>query len=210
MAKPKTKPKTKPRPAPSRPASRKSRAEELRRRRERRSVRNRMLVAVVLAALAGVVLFVTMRGGTDSGPAVESASCRQDSEYDGRSRDHISNPTYEVNPPAGGAHTPNAAQPGFYREGRPPPPDGQLVHAMEHGFVVLWYRPDLGAADMQKVEALSDRFGRELIVVPRPSLGGPVAVTAWHQRMLCTAIDADAIAEFVEGYTDKGPEKGFL
>lgn len=209
MAKPKAKPKAKPSPASPRPVSRQSRAEELRRRKERRAVRNRMLVAAVLAVLAGVVLFVTVRGG-NSGPTIESASCTQDTEYDGASRDHISNPSYEVNPPAGGAHTPNAAQPGFYREGRPPPTDGQLVHAMEHGFVVLWYKPDLDAAGMQKLEALSDRFGRELIVVPRPSLGGPVAVTAWHQRMLCTAIDADAIGEFVEGYADKGPEKGFL
>lgn len=197
--------------AASRPASRRGRAEEMRRRRERRSIRNRMIFAGVLLVLVGVVVFTAVtREGRDVDAGIESASCRIDSEYDGSSRDHISNPQFEVNPPAGGAHTPDAAQPSFYRDGRPPPSDGQLVHAMEHGFVVLWYKPDLSAADMQRVEALSDRFGRELIVVPRPSLGGPVAVTAWHKRLLCSAIDAEAIASFVQEYRDKGPEKGFL
>ena len=198
-------------PATSRPASRRGRAEELRKRRERRSIRNRMLFAGVLLVLVGVVLFTAVtRESGDSGAAIESVNCRLDSEFDGAGRDHIPNPTYEVNPPAGGDHTPAPAQPGFYRGGREIPSDGQLVHAMEHGFVVLWHKPDLPAADMQKIEALSDRFGRELIVVPRRSLGGPVAVTAWHKRLLCGAIDAGSIAAFVEEYADKGPEKGFL
>lgn len=197
-------------PAKSRPASRRGRADELRRQREKRSMRNRMLFAGALLLVVGVVVFLAVRNSTGSGPTIDSAFCKEDTEYDGASRDHIPNPTYEVSPPAGGAHTPNAAQPGFYREGRQPPSDGQLVHAMEHGFVILWYKPDLGAADMQKIEALSDRFGRELIVVPRLSLGGPVAVTAWHRRMLCSQIDAEAIAAFAEKYADKGPEKGFV
>ena len=202
-----TKSKTK---AGARPASRRGRAEELRRRRERRSLRNRVLAAGLLLVLVGVVVFLNVRDSGSTPEPPPSTSCKEDTEYDGSSRDHVPNPTYEVNPPAGGAHMPIAAQPGFYREGSPVPPDGQLVHAMEHGFVVLWYKPGLASDEMQKVEALSDRFGRELVVAPRLSLGGPVAVTAWHHRMLCTAIDAEAIASFVERYADKGPEKGFL
>jgi len=207
MAKAKAKKKAAPK---SRPASRRGRAEELRRQREKRSMRNRMLFAGVLLLVVGAIVFTAVRDSTGSGPDITSEFCVEDSEFDGASRDHISNPTYEVNPPAGGAHTPAPAQPGFYREGRELPSDGQLVHAMEHGFVVLWHKPDLGAADMGRIETLSDRFGRELIVVPRLSLGGPVAVTAWHRRLLCSEIDADAIAAFVEKYADKGPEKGFL
>jgi hypothetical protein len=81
---------------------------------------------------------------------------------------------------------------------------------MEHGFVVLWYKPDLPAEEMAKVERISDRHGRELIVVPRRSLGGPVAVTAWHVRFLCSAIDAVPVSDFIRAHVDRGPEKGFL
>jgi hypothetical protein len=81
---------------------------------------------------------------------------------------------------------------------------------MEHGFVVLWYRPDLAAADRATLAALSDQFGRELIVVPRPTLKGKTAVTAWHRRLLCQDIDREAIALFATSFKDQGPEKGFL
>ncbi len=90
------------------------------------------------------------------------------------------------------------------------PPDGQLVHAQEHGFVILWYRPDLPEAKVAQLEALSDQFGRELLLVPRASLEGEVAVTAWHRRMRCGELVPEKVALFAREYVDKGPEKGFL
>jgi hypothetical protein len=201
----------------ARPASRKGRAAELKRRRERRSIRNRLLFAAVVLALVGVVVFAEVQRDTGSSdgtqptpPTSTSTSCKADAKYDGESRAHVPDPTYKVNPPAGGAHLPVPAPPGFYQVGQPVPPDGALVHAMEHGFIVLWYKPGLDAASMQKLSALSDRFGRALILAPRASLAGPVAVTAWHHRLLCSAIDADAIAAFATANADKGPEKGFM
>jgi hypothetical protein len=121
----------------------------------------------------------------------------------------VQNPTYKVDPPAGGPHFPTPANPGFYEDANVPT-DGELVHAMEHGFVVLWYRPDLPDSDRETLAALSDEFGRELIVVPRPSLPGKTAVTAWHKRLLCQDIDRAAVALFTTNFKDEGPEKGFL
>jgi hypothetical protein len=57
---------------------------------------------------------------------------------------------------------------------------------------------------------LSDTFGRELIVAPRLSLTGEVAVTAWHKRLLCSQLDPATIELFTNTFTDQGPEKGFL
>jgi hypothetical protein len=214
----KKKPQQKRAPA-KRPASRRSRAEELRKAAERRRTRIRMVAtSVVLAIIGAIAISATVNSrngdanGNGTGTTVPSASCKGDPKYDGESRAHVANPTYKVNPPAGGAHTPQAALPGFYHPGDKAPSDGELVHAMEHGFIVLWYRPDLSPEDMRAIATLSDRFGRELIVVPRASLppSTPVVVTAWHHRLLCSAIDAEAIASFVEKYRDKGPEKGFL
>ncbi|HET9444002.1 MAG TPA: DUF3105 domain-containing protein [Acidimicrobiales bacterium] len=194
-------------------ASRTERLEAARRQRQRRSVWLRLGVAGAALLVVAVVLFTANRSDSvvsrlEAGPG----DCAYDTEFDGTARtqsDHIDGPTYTVDPPAGGAHEPTAAAPGFYEAGDVPS-DGKLVHAMEHGFVVLWHRPDVSDATREEIEALSDRFGRELIVAPRASLSAEVAVTAWHRRLLCQQLDPDAVALFTNSYKDKGPETGFL
>lgn len=191
-------------------------AQPSRREKEARALRNRIIIGGVLLVLAGIVVFAAARpgGGPSTTEQLETGagSCASDTEFDGTARnqgDHIANPTFEVDPPAGGPHAPDAANPGFYRAGDAPL-DGQLVHAQEHGFVILWYRPDLPAEKMTQLEQLSDEFGRELLLAPRESLQGEVAVTAWHRRLLCQELVPEKVALFARSYVDKGPEKGFL
>ena len=117
----------------------------------------------------------------------------------------------EGDPPAGGdTGDADAAEPGFYRMGDPVPSDQSLVKAMRRGFVVLWYREEASKSELDAAESLSDRFGRDLIVVPRSPLTEPLVVTAWERRLHCTQVDETSIARFTEAFRDKGPEKGFL
>jgi hypothetical protein len=54
-------------------------------------------------------------------------------------RNHIpegSKTNYKFNPPTAGDHYPSWITKGFYDE---PRPDGNLVHSLEHGYIVLWY-----------------------------------------------------------------------
>lgn len=132
--------------------------------------------------------------------------CAADQRFD-PGEDHVPNPSYTVDPPAGGEHLPAAAPPGAYRDA---PPDGSVVHAMEHGYVVLWYRPDVDEEVQKIIVSLGEEFRRELLIVPRASLKVPVAMTAWRQRLLCEGPDEDQLAEFVRTHLDKGPETGFL
>ena len=211
MANPKKKPARK--PASKRPSPAAARARQA---QEAKALKRRLLISGILVVLAGVVVFFAAR--PESGPSVPDqlesglGSCRYDTEFDGTKAnqgDHIRNPTYEVDPPAGGPHLAAPANPGFYT-GERVPPDGQLVHAMEHGFVVLWMNPELSDEKVGQVEELSDRFGRELIVVERPSLEGEVAITAWHKRLLCDELVPEKVALFTTEFKDEGPEKGFL
>ena len=214
MAPPKKKGSAGARKAPA--AKKRVSAQPSRQEKERRALRNRIVIGGLLLVLAGVVVFAAARPG--SGPSVSdqleagAGGCAYDTEFDGDASnqgDHITSPTFEVDPPAGGPHLAAAANPGFYRGGEAPP-DGQLVHAQEHGFVVLWYRPDLPAERMTQLEQLSDSLGRELLLVPRPSLDGEVAVTAWHKRLLCEELVPSKVTLFTRSYVDQGPEKGFL
>lgn len=203
-------------PAKKAAAKKRVAAQPSRREKEARALRNRIIIGGVLLVVAGAVVFAAARPG--GGPSVTDqleagvGGCTYDTEFDGTARtqsDHVGNPTYEVDPPAGGPHTPQPANPGFYREGEVPS-DGQLVHAQEHGFVVLWYRPDLPQEKMSELEQLSDQLGRELIVAARPSLDGEIALTAWHRRLLCDELVPEKVTLFSRSYVDKGPEKGFL
>lgn len=193
-------------------AARPSRAEN-----ERRALRNRLVFGAVLLVVAGVVIFAAASGSGDGAGVDEqlrtgAGSCTLDARFDGDASnqgDHVPRPTYAVLPPAGGPHLATPADPGFYDPGKAPP-DGQLVHAMEHGFVILWYRADLPQPEMEQLAAVSDALGRELLVVPRESLTGEVAVTAWHRRMRCADLVAEKVTLFSRRYSDQGPEKGFL
>lgn len=192
-------------------------AQRSRQARERQALRNRLIAGAVVLVIIGALVFSAARPKssnptTSVGPLDAGAgNCTLDSKADaiGPNGVHIPNPTYTVEPPAGGSHLSTAANPGFYRVGQSPS-DGELVHAMEHGFVVLWYRPDLASEKLDQIEVLSDKLGRELIVAPRDSLKGEAAVTAWHKRLLCGELVPEKVEEFSRKYKDKGPEKGFL
>lgn len=169
------------------------------------------VIAVLFVALLGVCLSERSKDKEVQDELVArltSGDCRYDTRADSGS-EHVENPPpYKEDPPAGGDHTPQAAAAGVYREGQVPP-DGPLVHAMEHGFVVIWYRPG-DAEIMGKAEALGEEFSDEALVVPRASLDVPVAATAWHRRLLCKSFEGETLKEFIRGYLDKGPEKGFI
>ena len=181
-------------------------------RRGQAAVRQRSVGILLVLLVAGVVVaaVINSRSGDDKSQRLQgvltAGSCQVDTRSDPGS-EHVARPTYKVDPPSGGDHEAVASQPGIYKPGQVPP-DGQLVHAMEHGFVILWYRPDVEVVD--KLEALGDEYGNATLVVPRPSLEVPVAATAWHQRLLCREYEERPLRAFIDAYTDKGPEKGFV
>ncbi|HVF76261.1 MAG TPA: DUF3105 domain-containing protein [Acidimicrobiales bacterium] len=115
-------------------------------------------------------------------------------------------PTYTVNPPSGGDHLAQAARPGVYA-GLNIVPDGNLVHALEHGYVILWYRSDVPVAEVTTVRAVRDTYPRDTLVVERKDMPVPIAATAWQQRLLCQRADADDLGDFVEKARSKAPEK---
>jgi hypothetical protein len=173
-------------------------------------VRQRAVGILLVVLVAGVVVaaVANSRSGGEKSQRLEgvltSGSCQVDTRSDSGS-DHIPNATYKVDPPSGGDHEPVAAQPGIYKPGEVPS-DGKLVHAMEHGYVILWYRPG-DTKLMSDVEDLGDRYSDVTLVIPRTSMDVPVAATAWHRRLLCPSFDEKALEEFIEAYQGKGPEK---
>jgi hypothetical protein len=182
---------------------------------ERRNVRLGAVVLTLLVGLAGISL-IQRRSASDPAPALsgalrtslEQAGCTVDSSAD-PGRKHVPQATYTIDPPAGGDHDPVPAPAGFY-DPTDVPTDGHLVHSLEHGFVVIWYRP--GSVPPSTLDGLRDlaRRHRWVLVAPRPSLPTPLAATAWHRRLLCPDGASGPIGNFVTAFRNQGPEKGFV
>lgn len=117
----------------------------------------------------------------------------------------LDNPHYTVDPPSGGDHLNGAVGPGVYA-GANVAPDGHLMHSLEHGYVIIWIRPDLPAPDLQAVKKVFDDHRRDVLVVARASLTDPVAATAWGHRLLCPTVPSAALDTFVLTFANKGPE----
>jgi hypothetical protein len=140
--------------------------------------------------------------------SLEQDGCKVDDKADQGQR-HVSSVTYSVNPPAGGDHDPIPAPAAFYDLANAPG-DGHLVHSLEHGFVIVWYRPDgVAPATVEGLRDLASRH-RWVLAVPRPSLPTALAATAWHRRLLCPEGATGPIGNFVTAFRNQGPEKGFV
>ena len=203
-----------PRSQPSPAAATKPRDEKRMRAAQqarRQALRRRLIAAgLIVAAVAAVVGYVSYdrRQAAELDEALTSGTCRTDTESDPTrppGQNHVENPSYAVNPPAGGDHLTASARSGVY-SGESLPPEGMLVHSLEHGYIILWHQTDLPAEQLTELEQLEERFPGDIIVAERPSMPVPVAATAWNQRLLCDEVETDAMARFASEHIGKGPE----
>jgi hypothetical protein len=121
-------------------------------------------------------------------------------------REHLIRPIYTVEPPAGGPHLREAAQLGVY-SAEAAPPDGALVHAMEHGGVIVWLGPALDDTDAARARALHAAYPTVVAVVDRPRLTSPIVATAWHRRLVCRTTDIGSVRRFICAFNGRGPER---
>lgn len=126
-------------------------------------------------------------------------------------RDHVPDGTqirYNSNPPTSGQHYAKS-QPGGIYENKVP--DGNLLHSMEHGAVILWYKSDIPASDSAKLKSIFGSISvSKKIMVPRESLDVPVALTSWGRLLKLQTIDENQIKAFMKTNEDRGPEKAPL
>ncbi|MBI2613396.1 MAG: DUF3105 domain-containing protein [Candidatus Levybacteria bacterium] len=111
---------------------------------------------------------------------------------------------YESNPPAAGSHYAKTSHAGMYDKA---PADGNLVHSLEHGAVILWYRENLPKEDIEKLKKIFSQTPGRSIMTPRKSLDVPVAVSSWGRVLRLQAIDEKQIKAFFETNHDRAPEQ---
>lgn len=136
---------------------------------------------------------------------------------------------YPTNPPTHGPHYGDWVRAGVYSD---PKDDRNMVHSLEHGYVIMHYKCNLvtsgksqessgsatpsGKLDIQaecdqrksQLEAIYGKKGkRKLIVVPRPNLDTNFAMTAWTYLEKFNDFDTKRIEAFIDAHFENGPEK---
>jgi hypothetical protein len=193
-----------------------SKAQQAAMEAQARQARTRRMLVITAAAVFVVVLVVIVAVASRSkdskkpqavtGAPDPNVTCTADTKFDPGST-HVSAPTYTVDPPAGGDHLDTPSAPGIYDIGKAPT-DGHIVHSMEHGYIVIWQRPDVSDATRTKTENVYKNHPRDILLVERASLPAatPVVATAWHHRLLCSGADEFQLEQFVQQYNNQGPE----
>jgi hypothetical protein len=108
---------------------------------------------------------------------------------------------YTSDPPTSGPHLPAPPVEGVV--------DGPItrpiqVGILERGGVLVQHDPDLGAEDLDSLDALA---GEDVVIAPNPDLPAPVVATAWLYKRTCEGVDAEALQEFVDERRGKGPDQ---
>ena len=197
--------------------------------------------ALVLAVV--IVLVLVLAGGDDEGPggtsnavlpsggevpeqkvtdleaAAKAAGCELKS-FKSNSREHTEDLAeqigYASSPPTSGKHFVEPAEDGAYDEA---PDAKQLVHTMEHGRIIIWFKRNIPKDQRANLAALFEEDTYQMVITPDPTkMTYAVAATAWNAepapngtgRLIgCPKMDDgvfDAIRSFKDEHRSNGPE----
>ena len=105
---------------------------------------------------------------------------------------------YNSDPPTSGPHMPSIVQWNFYTT---PEPLEYLVHNMEDGGVVVYYRPNVSDAVKQRLKGLQQQRPNAVIVVPgSDSQKEEVILTAWTVMLRQPTYDDQSAKAFIVRY----------
>ncbi len=175
------------------------------------------IIVVAVVALFIIALLIWL--------FIESSKPLPGQKFDSEGRDHVDIGTkvdYKTNPPTSGDHYADWIKSGIYSE---PKDDRNLIHSLEHGYVILSYKckvqsekseeaTESGEVDQdcsqrkdQLAKVYEEKGKRKLIVVPRENLDTNFVLTAWNYLDKFNDFDQQRIERFIDVHLNQGPEK---
>jgi Protein of unknown function (DUF3105) len=157
------------------------------------------LGALVVVAVIGVVLFATNVFGSDKlagmKTLVKNGTCVETDFKKSMGREHTTNPKTKIvytqsDPPTSGKHYQVPPPLMIYDE---PVPQWILLHALEHGNVLVQYGSKVSAADKAALRAAVLSHRARTLMAPYPKLGKRVVYTAWQRMLSCQGFQEDAL-----------------
>ncbi len=168
----------------------------------------------VLGVLIGaVLLFVGMAFFLPKKEVV-----RIGQQYESEGQQHLQSldqkhEKYKTNPPTSGPHY---IQPAEWGTSEVEIPDEQLVHNLEHGGVVITYKPDLPEDKIDSLRAIAANLtmrddqtsnkGFKVILAPRKANKTAVQLSSWRYNLKLASVDQTKIQAFYRDRPNIAPE----
>jgi hypothetical protein len=119
---------------------------------------------------------------------------------------------WNTDPPTSGYHLGNPMQPtraGFFEEAIP---DENLVHSLEHGYVILWY--DCSQVSETECEAMKEGLRNvieatetyKVVAMPREGMETPIIAVSWGVMYKQAELDEERLIAFVNANRERSPE----
>ena len=192
------------------------RMEELRRRQRKEQMRKFWYAGISVLVVGGIVAAVLLLGSNnkekisklDKDAAAAGCSDLQNPPDEGNG--HTPPYNYRTNPPTSGAHSGQTSRTGILPNPLPSGlTDANLVHNMEHGHIVIWYKADLDTSLLDRFkDFVKDNPTRRILVV-RADMPFKLAFTAWGHSLGCENPNSQVLAVadgFADLYQGHGPE----
>ncbi|HEY8694072.1 MAG TPA: DUF3105 domain-containing protein [Chloroflexota bacterium] len=171
--------------------------------------------AVVIAA--AIVIVIALRGRGTADTSLPGTHFNDPKTASGQLYTHIpdtepiaADPASHY-PPVFGNHYDTPRPLGVYDS---PIPEGNFIHDLEHGGIVILYNCPSGCPDeVSQFRGLltslprSAQFNQvKLVVSPNAKIDHHIALLAWDYQQDLDSFDATAIRAFYQAHLDKGPE----
>ncbi|HLQ32687.1 MAG TPA: DUF3105 domain-containing protein [Chloroflexota bacterium] len=186
--------------------------------------RNLVIVVGAIVIIVAAVVIVMLARGT--GPATQptvTGEIHLDDPVTARGQlyEHVPDTQPITTDPSGhypptfGNHYATWRPPGVYDS---PVPEGNFVHDLEHGGIVILYNCPSGCPDLvNQLRGLltslprSSQFNEvKLVVSPNSKIEHQLAVLAWDWQLDLDSFDGTKIRAFYDAHVDRGPEKATI
>ena len=91
--------------------------------------------------------------------------------------------------------------------------DETLIHNAEHGGIIISYKPDLPAAQVDNLKQIAENLPQstqfnevKVVMAPRAKNDAPIQLMAWTYTLSLQTVDSNTIQQFYADHLDKGPE----
>lgn len=169
------------------------------------------LIVVIVAILGGGLWFMTTQQNSPQATPKSNYKWQKVADLGRTHVDEGTKTTYNSNPPTSGPHYPVWEKYGIKDK---EVADELLVHSLEHGYIIMSYNcaklPEgtpCESLKRQLTDLAQEKRIWKLIVIPRPNLDVPLALTAWTYIDKMNQFDKARAIAFIDAFRDKGPEK---
>ena len=210
--------------ASNRPSRRVSQTEKRRARQGRRQQKSRLKAVLAVAGMGILAVLIIAglalpsfgggarsQGGTTNQTLADrptgAAAPGTFISSQGSGHRDVPDGYYNSSPPTSGDHANSPVRCGIFTN---PIPEGNQVHNLEHGFVLVQYNSEDPALETELrsvVEALNE-WPAYYILAPYPDMEETIALTAWGVVQYMDAVDPSDIEAFTNAYRGRGLESG--